>query len=104
MNADDGVVVLVTEPEFQRAAEVFGSATGLRCVTVPSEEPALAQAIAQHRARYVVVGSVRYVSELYAALPRGGVIARFGVGHDGIDKAQASRAGVLCTNTPSVLP
>lgn len=103
MSAHDRVIVLVTEPEFHRAAEVFGSATGLRCVTVPSDEPALARAIAQHRARYIVVGSVRYVSELYTALPRGGVIARFGVGHDGIDKAQASRAGVLCTNTPGVL-
>ena len=31
------------------------------------------------------------------------MIARFGVGHDGIDKALATRAGVLCTNTPGVL-
>ena len=55
MSAHDRVIVLVTEPEFHRAAEVFGSATGLRCVTVPSDEPALARAIAQHRARYIVV-------------------------------------------------
>jgi phosphoglycerate dehydrogenase-like enzyme len=40
---------------------------------------------------------------LYEALPRGGVIARFGVGHDGIDKAKATAAGLLCTNTPGVL-
>src|SRR5207244_4370662 len=33
----------------------------------------------------------------------GGVIARFGVGHDGIDKARATAAGLLCTNTPDVL-
>ena len=33
----------------------------------------------------------------------GGVIARFGVGHDGIDKARATEAGLLCTNTPGVL-
>ena len=36
-------------------------------------------------------------------LPRGSVIARFGVGHEWIDKAKATSAGLLCTNTPSVL-
>ena len=51
----------------------------------------------------MVVGSVKYESALYATLPRGGVIARFGVGHDGIDKRKATDAGLLCTNTPGVL-
>jgi len=31
------------------------------------------------------------------------VIARFGVGHDGIDKVEATNRGLLCTNTPGVL-
>ncbi len=31
------------------------------------------------------------------------MLARFGVGHDGIDKAQATGAGILCTNTPGAL-
>jgi phosphoglycerate dehydrogenase-like enzyme len=31
------------------------------------------------------------------------VLARFGVGHDGIDKRKATAAGILCTNTPGVL-
>ena len=35
--------------------------------------------------------------------PPGGVVARFGVGHDGVDKAQAARRGILCCNTPGVL-
>lgn len=82
---------------------MFRSAPGLRCIAVAGEESALARAIAEHAARYVVVGSVRYESALYNALPRGGVIARFGVGHDGIDKEKASAAGLLCTNTPGVL-
>ena len=96
-------IVLVTETEFRRAEEVFESADGVRCVAVPGDEPALVRAIVDRGARYVIVGSVRYVSELYGALPRGGVIARFGVGHDGIDKEQATKAGLLCTNTPGVL-
>jgi phosphoglycerate dehydrogenase-like enzyme len=63
----------------------------------------LARAIVEHGARYVVVGSVKYEGALYDTLPRGGVIARFGVGHDAIDKKKATQAGLLCTNTPSVL-
>lgn len=97
------MIVLVTEPEFRRAPDVFESTDAVRCIPVPGDEPALARAIASHDARYVVVGSVRYSSELYETLPRGGVIARFGVGHDGIDKQRATRSGLLCTNTPGVL-
>ena len=95
--------VLVTETEFRRAEDAFQSADGVRCISVPADESALARAIRDLGARYVVVGSVRYLSELYGALPRGGVIARFGVGHDSIDKEKATKAGLLCTNTPGVL-
>ena len=103
MSPDTKPTVLVTDPEFRRAPHVFESADALRCVRVPPEEATLADAIVEHAARYVVVGSVKYESELYATLPRGGVIARFGVGHDGIDKAKATQSGLLCTNTPGVL-
>lgn len=97
------MIVLVTETEFRRAADVFESAGAVRCIAAPGAESALARAIVDHGARHVIVGSVRYSSELYGALPRGGVIARFGVGHDGIDKEMATRSGLLCTNTPGVL-
>src|SRR6185295_14387229 len=60
-------------------------------------------AIREAKATYVIVGARIYSGALYEALPAGGVIARFGVGHDGIDKAKATAAGVLCTNTPGVL-
>jgi phosphoglycerate dehydrogenase-like enzyme len=40
---------------------------------------------------------------LYQTLSKGGVIARFGVGHDGVDKAQATANGLFCTNTPGAL-
>ncbi len=50
-------------------------------------------------------GAEPYRGPLYRAPACGGVgvIARFGVGHDGIDKALATRRGLLCTNTPGVL-
>jgi phosphoglycerate dehydrogenase-like enzyme len=95
--------VLVTEPEYRRAESVFTSARGVQCTPAPREEADLARAITDRGARYVVVGSSPYTSALYAALPRGGVIARFGVGHDSVDKAKATSAGLLCTNTPGVL-
>src|SRR4029078_7958347 len=51
----------------------------------------------------VIVGPRPYTGPLYDALPQGGVIARFGVGHDNIDKRRATAAALLCTNTPGVL-
>ena len=101
-NSTDNLVVLVTETEFNRAPEVFSSAS-LRCVSVASDEASLAREVTKHRARYAIVGSVKYTGAIYDALSHGGVIARFGVGHDGIDKEKATAAGVLCTNTPGVL-
>ena len=102
MSSSSKLIVLVTEPEFRRAPEVF-EAAALPCVAVPGDEPTLAHEVKTRDVRYVIVGSVKYTGALYDALPRGGVIARFGVGHDGIDKEKATAAGVLCTNTPSVL-
>lgn len=96
-------IVLVTEPEYRRGEPVFASTTDLRCLPIEPDERSICEAITQQGARYVIVGSVRYGDRLYATLPRGAVIARFGVGHDTIDKAKATNAGLLCTNTPDVL-
>jgi phosphoglycerate dehydrogenase-like enzyme len=49
------------------------------------------------------VGVETYRGPLYAALAAGGVIARFGIGHDNIDKPLATARGLLCTNTPGAL-
>ncbi len=96
-------VVLVTEPEYRRGEAVFGSSTDLECVPTPQAEEALADAVERSGVRYCVVGSVPYRDRLYAALPRGGVLARYGVGYESVDTGKATRAGVLCTNTPGVL-
>ena len=96
-------VVLVTETEFRRAQSTFSDSGELECIAVPGAEDPLCEAIVQHGTRLVVVGSSPYRGRLYSTLPRGGVIARFGVGYDNVDTAQATRAGVLCTNTPDVL-
>ncbi|MCK6487903.1 MAG: hypothetical protein L6R48_06090 [Planctomycetes bacterium] len=96
-------VVVVTEPEFAKAAAVFRKAEGFECIPVPAEEAALAQRIRETGARHAIIGVVKYSGPLYDAIPAGGVIARFGVGHDGVDKAAARARGILCCNTPGVL-
>ena len=101
--ADARRVVLVTRVEYHKAEAVFQSEAALRCEPAPDDESDLAAAVRSSRASHVVVGSRPYTGSLYEALPAGGVIARFGVGHDGIDKARATAAGLLCTNTPGVL-
>jgi phosphoglycerate dehydrogenase-like enzyme len=96
-------IVAVTESEFRKAEPVFTSTTRFTCVTAPSDEAGLVRAIADSGADHAVVGHRRYESALYSALKRGRVLARFGVGHEGIDKAKATAAGILCTNTPGTL-
>ena len=96
-------VVLVTRPEYRRGEPVFASSHDLECVAAPEDEPGLIEAIRRTGSRHLVIGSGRYGEDLYATLPRGAVLARYGVGHDSVDKARATEAGVLCTNTPDVL-
>ena len=101
--ADMRSTVLVTGPEYRKGEACFTAARGLDCVRAPDAEAELASAIRGSEVRYVIVGNRKYSGPLYDALPAGGVIARMGVGHDGIDKGRATAAQLLCTNTPGVL-
>lgn len=96
-------LVLVSEPEFIRAEALFKATTSVRCVAGPSRDAELAATIREKGARHAIVGPFSYRDAIYKALPRGGVLARFGIGYDGIDLARATAAGLLCTNTPDVL-
>ena len=99
------VSVAVTELEFRKAEALFARAAAedCDCICVPAEEAALAEAIRAREIRHAIIGVERYTGRLYQTLRKGGVIARFGVGHDGVDKAQATAHGLLCTNTPGAL-
>ena len=101
--ADAQPAVLVTTSVYRKGEACFIAASGLQCRPVPEAEAELAAAIRDANARYVIVGNGQYTGALYDSLPSSGVIARFGVGHDGIDKMRATAARVLCTNTPGVL-
>jgi phosphoglycerate dehydrogenase-like enzyme len=96
-------IIAVTEPEYCKAEATFAACADLHCVPVPVKEPALAEAIRKAGAQHAIIGVTAYRGELYSALSPGAVLARFGVGHDGVDKSQATAAGLLCTNTPGVL-
>lgn len=95
--------ICVTVTEYVKATAIFEAVPGWRCVSAPYEETGLVEVVRAEGAWAVIVGVDRYADALYEVLPRGGVIARFGVGHDGIDKARATAAGLIVTNTPGVL-
>ncbi len=99
------IKVAVTATEFDKAAEVFRQAArvGVECLRAPAAEAELAVFVRAQGVRHVIVGVEKYTGVLYEALPAGAVLARFGVGHDGIDKDKATARGVICTNTPGVL-
>jgi phosphoglycerate dehydrogenase-like enzyme len=101
--ADDTETVLVTDSEYRKGEDCFSSAARLECVRAPEVEDELASAVRHSQVRYVIVGNRKYSGSLYDALPPGGVIARMGVGHDGIDKGRATAGLLFCTNTPGVL-
>ncbi len=97
--------ILVTEPEFLKAEEIFRQAGDVHCEPASPDENALAELVVKRGARAVIVGVAPYRGPLYEALGKqgGALIARFGVGHDNIDKALARQHGIVVTNTPGVL-
>jgi len=98
-------IVLVTEPEFGKGEAVFRSAQDMQCEAAPPGEAALAETVAIRGARAVIVGVEPYQGPLYEALGKrnGAIIARFGVGHDSVNKSLAGQHGIVVTNTPGVL-
>jgi len=95
--------VCIIDELYRRAKVTFNSADKIKIMPVEQDEGLLAQAVKKHGAGAVVVGAEPYKNELYSSLPQGGLIARFGVGHDGINKEKASHYGLIVTNTPDVL-
>jgi lactate dehydrogenase-like 2-hydroxyacid dehydrogenase len=77
--------------------------TDFLIIPAPAEEDKLATLISREKVNYVIIGIDKYTGALYNSLSKNDVIARFGVGHDGVDKQKASEKGILCTNTPGAL-
>lgn len=95
--------VVIVESVYEKGKAVFDHMADLHVVVAPEEEADLADVVAQYDAIGVVLGIMRYTHALYECLPKGGIIARFGVGYDGVDVRKAEKCGILVTNTPGVL-
>ena len=95
--------VVVTEPEFVRPGAIFASRPDIAWHASPPDEASVVHTIETTGARHAIVGPRPYRDRLYRALGRGSVLARFGVGYDGIDLVRATAAGILCTNTPGAM-
>ena len=95
--------VVIVESSFRKGVGVFDRSPDFECIVSAPGEAEIAELVRSSGARFVIVSTEQYRDELYDALPAGGVIARYGVGHDGIDKALATSRGLLVTNTPGVL-
>jgi len=97
------VKVGITEVEFNKARDIFLNERGLECIPVPEAENELSAMVISKGIKHVIIGAARYQEALYKSLSEGSVMARFGVGHDGVNKEKASARGILCTNTPGIL-
>lgn len=95
--------IAVTEAEYNKARDVFDKVKDFIIIPAPAEEDKLATLINREKVNYVIIGIEKYTGAIYNSLHKNDVIARFGVGHDGVDKQKATERGILCTNTPGAL-
>jgi len=97
------IKVIVTELEYKKAEDIFNNTMGIMCIPSAADEETLAKTVIKNQAKYAIVGVNKYSGKLYDAIGSGGLIARFGVGYDGLDFVKAKEHGVFCTNTPGAL-
>jgi len=99
------IKVAVTDLEYDKAIAFFENATqdGIICLKAPKEESKLAEFIRAEGIKHAILGVEHYTGPLYEAVPKGGVLARFGIGYDALDMRIASDHGLFCTNTPGAL-
>jgi D-3-phosphoglycerate dehydrogenase len=101
--------IVCTEAEFRKAEKVFAAGgRPYRWVVSPPGEDEVARGVRENRARIVVLGTARYSGVLYAALaeqarPGPALIARYGVGYDGVDLPRCRELNIIVANTPGTL-
>lgn len=98
--------IIVAESIFHKGRTTFerlNRESPYQFLPIPIDECSISDAIRKHSAKSFIAGTDPYTSTLYQALPTGGIISRFGVGHDSIDKELASQNGLYVTNTPGAL-
>ncbi|WP_435690613.1 NAD(P)-dependent oxidoreductase [Rubritalea sp.] len=83
--------------------ERLNSETKYNFEPVNEEEDSLAVQIKENGVKAFIADIYPYTGALYTAFPKGGIIARYGVGHDSVDKKLATKNGLYVVNTPGVL-
>jgi phosphoglycerate dehydrogenase-like enzyme len=98
-------IILVSELEYSKGKTIFSKYSGNKYRFMPADddEGPLSRKVREVEGKGVIVGVKPYTGKLYDALPQKGIIARFGVGHDNIDKELAKKKGIYVTNTPGAL-
>ncbi|MFC5050275.1 NAD(P)-dependent oxidoreductase [Rubritalea spongiae] len=99
-------IIYVSNISFDKARSTFerlNAETKYSFVPVNEEEESLAAQIKENDVKAFIADIYPYTGSLYTALPEGGIIARYGVGHDSIDKELATQNGLYVANTPGVL-
>ena len=96
-------VVVIVESVYKKCKDIFDSLPDLEIVPAPVGEEALSGVIKDKKAFAVVLGVEKYTGLLYEALKKNGVIARFGVGCDGIYFNKAKQKNLVVSDTPDVL-
>ncbi|MEO1857713.1 MAG: NAD(P)-dependent oxidoreductase [Rubritalea sp.] len=98
--------IFVSEISYAKASSTFetlNATTSFQFTPVAEDEPTLAAAIRDNNVKAFIADIHPYTGELYTSLPKGGVIARYGVGHDSVNKDLATANGLWVANTPGVL-
>ena len=99
-------IIFVSEISYAKASSTFehlNATSKFKFTPIAEDEPTLSAAIRENKVKGFIADILPYTGELYTSLPKGGVIARFGVGHDSVDKDQATANGLWVANTPGVL-
>lgn len=96
-------VVLVTNKVYRRMEPYLSSVANIQFVQSAANEAELSKRIDKEDPIAIIIGTDKYVGPVYKSLRRGGLIARFGVGYDGVDIEKAREHQLLVTNTPNVL-
>jgi D-3-phosphoglycerate dehydrogenase / 2-oxoglutarate reductase len=103
-------VVVITSSIYEKAKPVFGEyASQIRWEVCPDAEAEVARVVAASGARITALGAAGYRGgAIYPALQAsargaGALVARFGVGYDGIDLVQCCERGIRVTITPGML-
>lgn len=99
--------ILVSEISYNKAKSTFeainASQNDFTFAPTAEDEPTLSARIREENIRGFIADIYPYKDELYTSMPQGAVISRYGVGHDSIDKEQATANGITVCNTPGVL-